>query len=165
MKLDSLHKLLVHQLKDIYSAELQIVEALPKLAEGAEDERLGKLFNEHLEETRSHVTRLERIFDELGYEPGGHKCKGAEGLIAEGSDLLEETDIDPDVLDAGLVAAAQRVEHYEIAAYGCARAYARRLGMSKVADLLGESLEEESAADEKLTRLAEGALNAEAVAS
>lgn len=163
MNLDSLHKLLVHQLKDLYSAENQILEALPKMAEGADDDRLRELFEGHRRETEGHVTRLEKIFDELEFAPGGQKCKGAEGLLEEGSELLEETDIDADVLDAGLIAAAQRVEHYEIAGYGCARAYAERLGMSSVAKLLGETLDEESAADKKLTELAEGALNAQAM--
>jgi ferritin-like metal-binding protein YciE len=158
----SLHDLFVHELKDLYSAENQIIRALPKMAKNASSPELKRSFEEHLDQTREHVERLKQIFDRIDEAPGRQKCKGMEGLIEEGKDLMEE-DVDGDVLDAGLIGAAQRVEHYEIAAYGTARAFAEQLGNSQAAKLLQRTLDEEAATDEKLTRLAESLVNREAV--
>lgn len=162
MKLDSLKKLYVHELKDLYSAENQLLEALPKMAEAASDKQLRKAFEHHLNETRRHVDRLQAVFQSLDFSPGGHKCAAMEGLIEEASDLLKE-DIEPEVLDAALIAAAQRVEHYEMAGYGTARTYAEKLGDYKSADLLQETLDEEGSADKKLSRLAMRHINFEAM--
>ncbi len=161
MKLESLHDLYVDELKDLYSAENQLLKALPKMAKAASTEELRTAFKEHLEETRGQVQRLERIFEELDARPKGKKCKAMEGLIEEGKEIMSE-DIEPNVLDAALIAAAQRVEHYEIASYGCARTYARLLGYDEAAELLQETLDEEAAADKKLTELAESTINVEA---
>ena len=161
MKLESLQDLLVHELKDLYSAENQLVKALPKMAKGAESEDLKAAFEEHLEVTKTQVERLETIFEELGVSPKGKKCKAMEGLIEEGAELLSE-DGEPSVKDAALIAAAQKVEHYEIAGYGCARTYAQLLGMDKAAELLQETLDEEGETDKKLTELAESVVNVEA---
>lgn len=158
MKLDSLEKLYVHELKDLYSAETQLLDALPKMEQAAQDSELKQAFAEHLKETRAHVTRLERIFSEMEFAPGGHRCDAMEGLIEEGESLIE-SDIEPSVLDAALVAAAQRVEHYEMAGYGTARAYAEKLGRHEAADLLQQTLNEEGHANQLLTRLAERSLN------
>lgn len=158
MNLDSLRKFYVHELKDLYSAETQLLEALPKMANAAHDKQLQAAFQEHLKETQGHVKRLEQIFAHLDFEPGGHKCDAMAGLIKEGEEILKE-DIEPQVLDVALIAAAQRVEHYEMAGYGAARAYAEQLGDYKAADLLDETLNEEGRADRKLTRLAERTLN------
>ncbi|MGE3180543.1 MAG: ferritin-like domain-containing protein [Phycisphaerae bacterium] len=158
MKLDSLKKLYVHELKDLYSAENQILAALPSMASAAKDAGLQKAFKDHQAETKQHVLRLEQIFKSLEFQPGGHHCKGMEGLLAEGKDMLK-SDIDDDVRDAGLIAAAQRVEHYEIAGYGVARTYAEKLGDFEAADLLQETLNEEGATDQKLSRLAERRIN------
>lgn len=164
MKLNTLADLLHHELKDLYSAENQLVEALPEMAEAATNPQLKAGFEEHLEQTMGHVERLEEIAEKLGLKLGGHKCKAMEGLIKEGSELIEE-DADERVRDAGLIGAAQRVEHYEIAGYGTARALARRLGHEEVADILTETLNEEKDTDMKLTELAESAVNAEAQAA
>jgi ferritin-like metal-binding protein YciE len=153
--------LYLHELQDIYSAENQILEALPKMAKAADSEDLTFAFEEHLTMTKEQVRRLETIFDDLGQKPGDDKCKGMEGLIKEGEELLEE-DADPDVRDAALIAAAQRVEHYEIAAYGTARTYARQLGFDKHAEILQRTLDEEGETDKKLTALAESRINREA---
>lgn len=158
MKMDSLEKLFVHELKDLYSAESQILEALPKMAEAASDKDLKQAFQHHLKETQQQVSRLESIFKQLDYQPGGHKCAAMEGLITEGEELLK-SDIEPHVLDAALIAAAQRVEHYEMAGYGTARAYAEKLGNHSAADTLQETLNEEGQANQKLTRLAERSIN------
>jgi ferritin-like metal-binding protein YciE len=158
----SLEDLFVHELKDLYSAETQIIKALPKMAKNASSPELKRSFEEHLEQTREHVERLKQIFDRLEAAPGRHRCKGIEGLIEEGKELMEE-DIDGDVLDAGLIGAAQRVEHYEIAAYGTARAHAEQLGNSQAAKLLQRTLDEEGETDKKLTRIAESLVNREAV--
>jgi ferritin-like metal-binding protein YciE len=160
MHLDSLRELYVDELKDLYSAENQLVKALPKMAKGATSAELRGGFLEHLEQTKVHVERLEQIFEALGMSPKGKKCKGMEGLIEEGKELLEE-DAEPDVLDAGLISAAQRVEHYEMAGYGCVRTYARLLGEEEAAELLQQTLDEEGETDKKLTQLAE-AINVEA---
>ena len=161
MKLNTLQDLFIHELKDLYSAETQLVKALPKMAMAATNEDLQAGFEEHLEQTKGHVERLEQIAGICSYNLAGQKCQAMEGLIKEGSELISE-DAEDTVRDAGLIGAAQRVEHYEIAAYGTARALANCLGYSGAAELLGETLEEEKATDEKLTELAESAINVEA---
>jgi ferritin-like metal-binding protein YciE len=158
MSLDSLDKLFLEELKDIYNAEKQILRALPRMAKAAETPELTQAFTNHLRETEGQVTRLERIFKELGQTPRGKKCKGMEGLLEEGKEILEE-DGDPAVIDAALIAAAQRVEHYEIAAYGCLRTYAELLGYSQAQNLLQQNLQEEEAADKKLTKIGESGVN------
>jgi ferritin-like metal-binding protein YciE len=160
-KMATLEDLYTDLLKDLYSAEKQLVKALPKLAKNAQSPDLQRAFQEHLRQTEGQVERIERIFQELEGSPRGKKCVGMEGLIEEGNELLQE-DAEPDVLDAGLIAAAQKVEHYEIAGYGTARAWAARLGYDKAARLLQETLEEESMANEKLTKIAESHVNMEA---
>jgi ferritin-like metal-binding protein YciE len=160
MKLESLKDLFVSELKDLYSAENQLMKALPKMAKAASNPELRAGFEKHLKETQGHVDRLEEIFKGLGASPKGKKCTGMEGLIEEGKEMFEQ-EAEPAVLDAGLIAAAQRVEHYEIAAYGTVRTYAQLLRLEEAADLLQETLEEESATDEKLTELAQ-AINVEA---
>jgi ferritin-like metal-binding protein YciE len=161
MKLDSLDNLLHHELKDLYSAENQLVKALPKMAKAASNDKLKAGFEGHLEQTKGHVERLDKIGETLGKKLSGHKCKAMEGLIEEGSELISE-DADPAVRDAGLIGAAQRVEHYEIAGYGTARALAEQLGHSDVAELLQQTLDEEKETDEKLTELATSSVNSEA---
>jgi ferritin-like metal-binding protein YciE len=160
--MNPLEELLVDELKDLYSAENQIVKALPRMAKAATSSELRRAFERHLEETRRQVERLDQIGEELEMKMTGKKCKGMEGLIAEGKELLEE-DLDEDALDAGLIGAAQKVEHYEIAAYGTARTHAEMLGFRKVAKLLQQTLNEEGATDKKLTQLAENVINYEAV--
>ncbi|OLD19987.1 MAG: hypothetical protein AUI85_01605 [Acidobacteriales bacterium 13_1_40CM_3_55_5] len=150
---EGLKELYVDELKDLYNAENQLVKALPKTAKAASSEELRAGFEEHLEQTKSHVQRLEQIFEMLDESPKGKKCKGMEGLIEEGSEIMEE-DFEGALLDAALIGAAQRVEHYEIAAYGTVRAFAEELGESEHASLLAETLEEEKETDEKLTELA-----------
>lgn len=162
MKLESLHDLFVSELKDLYSAENQLLKALPKMAKAATADELAQAFEDHLEETETQIERLEKVFKELGVSPKGKKCKAMEGLIEEGKELMEE-EAEPAVLDAALIAAAQRVEHYEIAGYGCVRTFARALGYDKAAGLLQETLDEEGAADQKLTKIAESVVNAEAL--
>jgi ferritin-like metal-binding protein YciE len=162
MSLNSLDELLSEQLQDLYSAEKQLIDALPKLASAAKSPRLRKAFEDHLEETKLQKERLERAFTELGIKKNGHTCKAMKGLIEEGEELLKKRGIDKDVRDAGLIAAAQRVEHYEIAAYGCARAYADRMGKQTVAKLLDETLIEEKEADQKLNIIALDEVNAKA---
>jgi len=161
MALESLHDLYVDELRDLYSAESQLLKALPKMAKAASDEGLRAAFQEHLEVTRGQVERLERIFKRLGERPTGKKCVAMEGLIAEGKEMMGE-DAPPSVMDAALISAAQKVEHYEIAGYGCVRTYARLLGDDDAAELLQETLDEEGEADKKLTELAESAINVEA---
>lgn len=151
-----LKALYIDELKDLYSAENQLVKALPKMAKGAASEDLRKGFEEHLEQTKGHVQRLEQIFDSLGESPKGKKCKGMEGLIEEGSEVLKDR-YEDSVLDAALIGAAQRVEHYEIAGYGTVRAIAEELGENEHVSLLTETLEEEKETDEKLTQLAQDA--------
>src|SRR6267142_3442947 len=160
MELNTLEDLYVHELKDLFSAEQQIVKALPKMAKAASSKELRAGFEEHLEQTKGHVQRLEQIFEMLDESPKGKKCKGMEGLVEEGSEVMEE-DFEDAVLDAALIGAAQRVEHYEIAAYGTVRAFAQELGESEHASLLNETLEEEKETDEKLTELAQQ-INSEA---
>ena len=160
MKLESLKELFVEELKDLYSAENQILKALPKMIKKASSSELKRGFEEHLEQTKGHVERLEKIFQQLDESPKGKKCKGMEGIITDGAELME-ADAEPEVMDAGLIAAAQRVEHYEMAGYGCVRTYARVLGHSNFVQLLETTLNEEKETDAKLTRLAEN-VNVEA---
>ncbi len=161
MALDSLRELLVDELRDLYDAEKQLLKALPKMAKGCSAPELRAAFEEHLEVTRGQVTRMERVFEALGEKARGKKCKAMEGLIEEGGELLEE-DADPAVLDAALIGAAQRVEHYEMAGYGTVRTFAKLLGENQAAELLQETLDEEGEADKKLTELAETVINVEA---
>ena len=161
MEMESLKELYVDELKDLYSAEKQLVKALPKMAKNATNAELQQAFTQHLEETEGHVERLEQIFEMLGERAGGKKCKGMEGLIEEAKELLEE-DAAEEVLDAGLISKAQHVEHYEIAGYGTVRTYARQLGLEDQAELLQQTLEEESNANELLTQIAESSVNLEA---
>lgn len=151
-----LRELYIDELRDLYSAENQLVKALPKMAKGADSDELRQGFEEHLEQTKGHVQRLEQVFEALGESPKGKKCKGMEGLIEEGSEVLEE-DYEGNILDAALIGAAQRVEHYEIAGYGTVRAMAEKLGEDEQASLLTETLDEEKETDQKLTELAETA--------
>ncbi|HEY1860181.1 MAG TPA: ferritin-like domain-containing protein [Gemmataceae bacterium] len=160
MKVETLDDLYVDELKDLYNAENQLVRALPKMAQAASAPELRTAFEEHLEQTRGHVQRLEQIFKKLDVSPKGKKCKAMEGLIEEGKEVMD--DVEPPVLDAGLIAAAQRVEHYEMAGYGCVRTFANLLGYDDAAELLQETLDEEGAADKKLTELAETIVNVEA---
>jgi ferritin-like metal-binding protein YciE len=151
-----LKELYIDELKDLYSAENQLVKALPKMAKGAASDELRQGFEEHLEQTKGHVQRLEQIFEALGESPKGKKCKGMEGLIEEGSEVLED-DYEGNILDAALIGAAQRVEHYEMSGYGTVRAMAEVLGENKHVSLLAKTLEEEKETDEKLTQLAKTA--------
>ena len=164
MKLNTIEDLFLQELKDLYSAENQLVKALPKMAKAATNADLQAGFEEHLEQTKGHVERLDKIAEQLGVKLTGHKCKAMEGLIEEGSELIEE-DADDSVRDAGLIGAAQRVEHYEIAGYGTARALASRLGHKDIAKILTQTLEEEKETDAKLTDLAESTVNEEAAAA
>ncbi len=164
MKLQTLQDLFVHELKDLYSAENQLIKALPKMAKAATNDELRAGFESHLEETKNHVNRLEQIATAVDCKLSGHRCKAMEGLIEEGSELISE-DAEDTVRDAGLIGAAQRVEHYEIAGYGTARALAECLGYDEAVELLTQTLEEEKATDEKLTTLAESTINAEAMAA
>jgi ferritin-like metal-binding protein YciE len=164
LKLDSLRDLMVEELRDLYSAETQLLDALPKMAEAASSNQLKSAFSDHLEETRQHVSRLERIFQQIGEKSSGETCEAMKGLIKEG-EILVKAQGEPDVRDAGLIGAAQRVEHYEIAGYGTARSLARRLGESQIAETLQQTLNEEAEADKKLTSIAESQVNVAASAS
>jgi len=164
MPLESLDGLFLNELKDVYNAEKLILRALPRMAKAANADALRDAFTRHLRETEGHVQRLEQIFGSLGQAARGKKCKGMEGIIEEGKEILEE-DGAPEVIDAALIAAAQRVEHYEIAAYGCLRTYAQLLGYDDAARLLQQTLREEEATDKKLTELGEGGINQAAVAA
>jgi ferritin-like metal-binding protein YciE len=156
-----LEELLEDELKDLYSAENQIIKALPRMIKACESPELKRAFERHLEETRRQVDRLDQIGEELEIKMTGKKCKGMEGLLAEGKEAMEE--LDEENMDAGLIGAAQKVEHYEIAAYGTARTHAELLGLRRVAKLLQQTLDEEGATDKKLTALAESVANVEAV--
>ncbi len=161
MKLNTLRDLYVEQLQDLYSAETQLVKALPKMANKASNTQLRQAFEQHLTQTETHVQRLEQIFDQLGKKPGGHTCKAMEGLIKEGEEMIKMKG-DEAAIDAGLIAAAQRVEHYEIAGYGCVQTYAAQLGDQQAARLLQQTLDEEGTTDKQLTKLAEQVINIEA---
>jgi len=161
LKLNSLQDLYVSELKDLYDAENRILKALPKMAEAASSPDLRNAFEEHLQQTRRHAERLEQILRGLDESPKGQKCKGIEGIIDEGEDMMGK-DAPASVSDAALIASAQRVEHYEIAAYGTVRTYARRLGFQDQAELLNQTLQEEGDTDKKLTTLAESYVNEEA---
>jgi ferritin-like metal-binding protein YciE len=160
-KLSSLDDLLVHELQDIYNAESQILKALPKMTKAASYPELKEAFEQHRRQTEGHVRRLEQVFKLLGVPAKGRRCDGMAGLLEEGKKMMDE-DAEPAVMDAGLIAAAQKVEHYEIASYGCVCTYAEMLGYDQVHDLLGQNLDEEETTDQKLTALAEGVINQEA---
>jgi ferritin-like metal-binding protein YciE len=162
MKLNSLNKLYLEELRDLYSAETQLVKALPKMAKGASSDELKEAFESHLEQTKEHVERLTEIFDQLEEKPTGKTCQAMKGLIEEGSEMLEQEG-EESVIDAGLIAAAQRVEHYEIAAYGTVRTFADLLGEDEAADLLQQTLDEEGETDKQLSELAEGIVNEKAL--
>jgi ferritin-like metal-binding protein YciE len=161
MKLNTLQDLLIEELQDIYDAENQIIKALPKMAKAASAPQLQQAFEEHLQQTRTHVERLDQVFEQFGTKAKGKTCKGMQGLLTEGDEMIKEK-ADPAVRDAGLIAAAQRVEHYEMAAYGTVRTYARQLGQQQAAKLLQQTLDEEGTTDKKLTQLAESMINLEA---
>lgn len=164
MKLQTLHDAFVHELKDLLSAERQLTKALPKMAKASHSEELAAGFEEHLAQTEEHVNRLEKILESMDVSTARvEKCKAMEGLIAEGASLIEKSGT-PEVIDALLIGAAQRVEHYEIAAYGTARTFAEQLGETETAKILQTTLDEEAATDKKLTDLAESTINQEAEA-
>jgi ferritin-like metal-binding protein YciE len=162
MKLDTLEQLYISELRDLYSAENQLVKALPKMAKAASSDELRSAFEKHLEQTKQHVERLEQIFEQLDQSPKGKTCRAMKGLIEEGSEILEE-DGEDSVLDAGIIVAAQKVEHYEIAGYGSARTFANLLGQDEAAELLQSTLDEESDTNENLNQLAENIVNPEAL--
>ena len=162
MKLDNLRKLFVEELRDLYSAENQLVKALPKMAKGASSEELKRALEDHLEQTQGQVERLEEVFEQLDETPKGKTCKAMKGLVEEGSEILEE-DGEDSVIDAGIIAAAQKVEHYEIASYGTVRTWAGLLGANEAAELLEETLDEEREANELLNKLAQDTVNPEAL--
>ncbi len=162
MKLETLKTLYIDELRDLYNAENQLVKALPKMAKAASSEELQDAFEKHLEQTKSHVDRLEEVFEEIGEKPKGKTCKAMKGLIDEGSEILKE-DGEESVIDAGIIVAAQKVEHYEIASYGSVRTFAQLLGKDRSADLLQRTLDEESEANEVLNKLAEDIVNPEAL--
>ena len=160
-KMRSLEDLFHHELKDLYSAEKQLIAALPKMAKAASDKNLRAAFERHLEETQAQKERLEKVCEMVGISPGREKCKAMEGLVEEGAKMIEE-DADPETKDAGLIASAQRAEHYEISGYGTAAHFAERLGHVDAARLLRQTLEEEQATDTKLNKLAKSYINAKA---
>jgi len=161
MTMETLQELYLEQLQDVYDAEKQLIKALPKMAKTATHDELKAAFEQHLEQTQEQVSRLEQIFEELGEKPKSKKCKAMQGLLEEGKEMMEE-DASEDVMDAGLICAAQKVEHYEIATYGCLRTYAEMLGFDDQADLLQETLDEEKDTDENLTELAVTCINLDA---
>lgn len=160
-EMNPLQELLHDELKDLYSAENQIIKALPKMIKACESTDLKRAFERHLEETRRQVERLDQIGSELEFKLTGKKCKGMEGLLEEGKEVMDE--LDEQTIDAGLIGAAQKVEHYEIAGYGTARTHAEMLGYNRVAKLLQQTLDEEGATDKKLSALAETCINIEAI--
>lgn len=160
MQKNTLKALYVDELRDIYDAEKQLIKALPEMAEASASEELRSGFEKHLEQTKEHARRLEQIFSELGEKPTGKKCKAMQGLVAEGSEMIEE-DFEGEVKDAGLISAAQRVEHYEMAAYGTVRNFASLLGEQNAASLLEQTLNEEKETDQNLTELSDS-INSEA---
>ena len=161
MKLDTLEQLYINELRDLYSAENQLLKALPKMAKGASSPELKDAFEKHFEQTTGHVARLEQLFEQLDESPKGKTCHGMKGLIEEGSEILKE-DGEDSVLDAGIIVAAQKVEHYEIATYGGLTQLAKTMGLMEIANLLGQTLEEEKEADEGLTSIAENNINLQA---
>ncbi len=164
MELETLRDLYVHELKDLYSAEKQIIKAMPKMVKAASNRQLKAAFSMHLEQTKKQAQRLEEILASHGESTRGPKCQGMEGVLKEGDEMISE-DADEEVRDAGLIAAAQRVEHYEIAGYGCARTYGELLGDKKGAKLLDTTIKEEGATDQKLTKLARSVINVKAKAA
>jgi ferritin-like metal-binding protein YciE len=162
MKLNTLKQLYIEELRDLHSAENQLLKALPKMAKGASSEELKLAFENHLDQTKVHVERLEEIFERLDETPKGKTCQAMKGLVEEGSEILEENG-EESVLDAGIIAAAQKVEHYEIASYGTVRTFAQLLGEDEAAELLQETLDEEGEADKLLTQLAQDMVNPEAL--
>ena len=162
MKLDTLKTLYIDELRDLYNAENQLIKALPKMAKAASSEELQDAFEKHLEQTKTHVKRLEEVFEEIDEKPKGKTCKAMKGLIEEGSEILHE-DGEESVIDAGIIVAAQKVEHYEIASYGSVRTFAQLLGKDSSAELLQTTLDEESEANELLNKLAEDIVNPEAL--
>ncbi len=160
--METLKDLFIEELKDLYHAEKQITKALPQMVKKATSEELKEAFESHLKETENQITRLEKVFKELDLTPRAKKCEGMEGIIQEGKTMMQELD-KSDTLDAALIAAAQKVEHYEIASYGTVRTYAQQLNFKNAANLLQETLEEESATNEKLNNLALNKINAEAI--
>src|SRR5688500_16247008 len=162
VELDSLKNLYIDELKDLYSAENQILKGLPRMARAASSRELKRAFTQHEKMTRQQVKRLERVFRELGERPGGKKCVGMEGLVEEVKELIKEKP-EPEVLDAGLISKAQHIEHYEMAGYGTVRTYARTLGFRSQQALLQQTLDEEQATDKQLTKIAESGINVEAV--
>ncbi len=162
MKLNSLHELFVRELRDLYDAENQLVKALPKMAEKANYSELQNAINEHLEQTRNQVRRLEQVFESIGAEVKAEKCQGIRGIIDEGEHLAK-MDGEPAAIDAGIIGSAQKVEHYEIAAYGTVCTYAQMMGHNQAVQLLKQTLEEEKETDKKLTSLAERLINVDAV--
>lgn len=162
--LNSFKDLFVNQIEDLYDAENRLTKALPKMADAASTSQLKQAFQHHLTETQGHVSRLETIFRELNLDPKRETCEAMKGLIAEGEEMIKAKG-DADVKDAALIAAAQRVEHYEISGYGTARAFAKRLGMTQAANLLQQTLSEEEAADRKLNMIAESSVNVQAASA
>ena len=162
MKLNTLQDLFIDELRDLYSAENQLLKALPKMAKGASEAELKQAFEEHLEQTKGHVERLEQIFDGLDESPKGKTCHAMKGLVEEGAEILDQ-DGEESVLDAGIIAAAQKVEHYEIASYGTVRTFAELLDQTQASKLLQETLDEEGEANKKLNALAEDIINPEAL--
>jgi len=161
LKLNTMDDLFLVQIKDLYDAEERLTKALPKMAAAASNKQLKSAFEQHLSETQQHVTRLEKVFGVLGVPPQRATCEAMKGLIAEGDEVIS-ADGRPEVKDAALIAAAQRVEHYEIAGYGTARTFAQQLGQAEIAQTLQQTLNEESAADEKLSKIAETSINVRA---
>jgi ferritin-like metal-binding protein YciE len=162
MKLNTLQKLYTDELRDLYNAENQLLKALPKMAKAASSEELKEAFEKHLEQTKGHVKRLEQVFEELDEKPKGKTCRAMKGLIEEGSEILQQEG-EESILDAGIIVAAQKVEHYEIASYGSVRTFAHLLGQNKAAELLQTTLDEESETNELLNRLAGSTINPEAL--
>ena len=162
MKIENMEDLFLDEIRDLYDAEKQLVKALPKMADAATSDKLRQAFESHLEETRGHVERLERIFGQLNQKSSGESCDAMKGLIKEGEQMVDHIDESP-LRDAGMIGAANRVEHYEIAASGTACTFAQMLGYDEAMQLLQQTLEEEKAADQKLTRIAEGMVNERAL--
>jgi len=162
MAIETLHDLYVDELKDLYSAENQILKALPRLIKAANSDELRTALEAHAKVTEKHAQRLEKIVGNLGEKPTGKKCVGMEGVLEEGKELFKH-EVEPDVMDAGIIGACQKVEHYEIASYGTARAHAKQLGHREAASVLMQTLNEEKQADDTLTKIAESAVNAMAV--